>query len=182
MEMIEIVDKCYLFDNSSEKFKLIAKIMKNQLLIEVEQSELPKWFNEYVLKFYLPFDIEEDELIDNSRIKNKSIESENKNKPNKDHFLEINYEELEEAHSLLRSINHKIRLKILHFIYIEESVTIIDIYFNLKIEHSIASQHLAMLRREGIIVSFKEGNYTYYKINLEKIKLVAQAIKLINDA
>ena len=51
--MIENVDKCYLFDNSSEEFKLIAKISQNQLLLVVEPSELPNWFLEYVLKYYL---------------------------------------------------------------------------------------------------------------------------------
>ena len=53
MQMIENVDKCYLFDNSSEEFKLIAKITQNQLLIEVEPTDLPNWFIEYVLKYYI---------------------------------------------------------------------------------------------------------------------------------
>jgi predicted ABC-type ATPase len=51
--IIENVDKCYLFDNSSEEFKLIAKIVQNQLLLEVEPNELPNWFIEYVLKYYI---------------------------------------------------------------------------------------------------------------------------------
>lgn len=51
--MIEIIDKCYLFDNSSEEFKLIAKISQNQLSLEVEPSELPNWFVDYVLKYYI---------------------------------------------------------------------------------------------------------------------------------
>jgi predicted ABC-type ATPase len=53
IQMIENVDKCYLFDNSSEEFKLIAKIVQNQLLLEVEPTELPNWFIEYVLKYYV---------------------------------------------------------------------------------------------------------------------------------
>ena len=53
IEMIENVDKCYLFDNSGEEFKLIAKITNNQLLIEAEPIDLPNWFIEYVLKYYI---------------------------------------------------------------------------------------------------------------------------------
>jgi len=53
IKMIEIVDKCYLFDNSNDKFNLIAKISQNQLSLEVEPSELPNWFVEYVLKYYM---------------------------------------------------------------------------------------------------------------------------------
>ncbi len=52
IQMIEIIDKCYLFDNSSEEFKLIAIMSQNQLSIEVEPSELPNWFVDYVLKYY----------------------------------------------------------------------------------------------------------------------------------
>jgi len=53
IEMIENVDKCYLFDNSGQEFKLIAKITNNQLLIEAEPIDLPNWFIEYVLKYYI---------------------------------------------------------------------------------------------------------------------------------
>lgn len=53
INMIEIVDKCYLFDNSSDEFKLISKITQGRLSIEVEPDELPNWFVNYVLKFYL---------------------------------------------------------------------------------------------------------------------------------
>ncbi|MCG9879702.1 MAG: zeta toxin family protein [Bacteroidia bacterium] len=53
IQMIENIDKCYLFDNSGEEFKLIAKITQNQLSIEVEPIDLPNWFIEYVLKYYI---------------------------------------------------------------------------------------------------------------------------------
>ena len=53
MRMIENVDKCYLFDNSSEEYKLIAKIAENKLSLEIDPSELPNWFIEYVLKYYI---------------------------------------------------------------------------------------------------------------------------------
>lgn len=53
IQIIENVDKCYFFDNSSEDYKLIANLKSNQLSIEVEPSELPNWFIEYVLKYYL---------------------------------------------------------------------------------------------------------------------------------
>jgi len=50
--MIENVDKCYLFDNSDVRYKLIAKIIQNQLTLEVGSEELPNWFIDYVLKYY----------------------------------------------------------------------------------------------------------------------------------
>lgn len=53
IQMIENVDKCYLFDNSSAEFRLMAKITQNQLVMEVEPYDLPNWFIEYVLKYYM---------------------------------------------------------------------------------------------------------------------------------
>lgn len=50
--MINSVDKCYLFDNSSIEFKLIAKVIQNQLIINAGKNELPNWFTDYVLKYY----------------------------------------------------------------------------------------------------------------------------------
>ncbi|WP_369014935.1 zeta toxin family protein [Flavobacterium anhuiense] len=53
MPMIENADKSYLFDNSSEEYKLIAKIADDKLSLEIEPSELPNWFIDYVLKYYI---------------------------------------------------------------------------------------------------------------------------------
>lgn len=53
MPMIENVDKTYLFDNSSEEYRLIAKIADNRLSLEIDPSELPNWFIDYVLKYYI---------------------------------------------------------------------------------------------------------------------------------
>lgn len=50
---IEQSDKCYLFDNSGQDFKLIAKVNGENLTLETEPEKLPNWFLEYVLKYYL---------------------------------------------------------------------------------------------------------------------------------
>jgi len=52
MSAIESTDKCYLFDNSQDKFRLIAKIVENKLRLEIEPEFLPNWFINYVLKYY----------------------------------------------------------------------------------------------------------------------------------
>ncbi len=52
MQAIENTDKCYLFDNSQDKFRLIAKTVEGKLRIEIEPEFLPNWFINYVLKYY----------------------------------------------------------------------------------------------------------------------------------
>jgi len=46
---LSICKKCYLFDNSSEHMRLIAKVESGQLTILVEENELPNWFIESVI-------------------------------------------------------------------------------------------------------------------------------------
>lgn len=50
---IEKSDKVYLFDNSAEEFRLIAKIKSGKLTLETDPKELPIWFINYVLPYYL---------------------------------------------------------------------------------------------------------------------------------
>ena len=50
---IEQSDKCYLFDNSGQDFKMIAKVNGDAMSLETEPEKLPNWFIENVLKYYL---------------------------------------------------------------------------------------------------------------------------------
>lgn len=50
---VQECDKCYLFDNSGQEFRLIAKINNDSMSLEVEPDKLPNWFLENVLKYYL---------------------------------------------------------------------------------------------------------------------------------
>lgn len=49
---IENTDKCYLFDNSEDRFRFIAQVVDGKLKIEIEPNMLPNWFINYVLNYY----------------------------------------------------------------------------------------------------------------------------------
>lgn len=53
IDAIENTDKCYLFDNSEEEFRLIATKIEDKLKLEVDSDLLPRWFIDYVLKYYV---------------------------------------------------------------------------------------------------------------------------------
>lgn len=51
---IKICDRCYLYDNSDEKFKLIAEIESGKYLtLHVDEKDSPNWFKNYVLKYFI---------------------------------------------------------------------------------------------------------------------------------
>ena len=65
--------------------------------------------------------------------------------------IQLDYAELRKAVLVLRAINHKLRQRMIDLLEENERMTVTDIYIKLRLEQSVASQHLAILpgSREG---------------------------------
>ena len=87
---------------------------------------------------------------------------------NGDEPIMINYLHAKKSLYILRSINHKLRQDILKLIDAQENITVTEVYTTLKIEQSVASQHLALMRKAGIVVTRKEGKYIFCLCLLKK--------------
>ena len=95
-----------------------------------------------------------------------------------DNALHINYYNVKKASIILRSINHKLRQQILKTINENEKLAVTEIYVKLRLEQSVASQHLAILRRAGIVSTKRDGKFIYYGINYSRI---AEVNKFVED-
>ncbi len=94
----------------------------------------------------------------------------------------INYLHAKKALYILRSINHKLRQDILQLIDAQENITVTEVYTTLKIEQSVASQHLALMRKAGMVVTKKVGKYIYYKPNYDRLKELSLFVEgLVNN-
>jgi DNA-binding transcriptional ArsR family regulator len=71
---------------------------------------------------------------------------------------------LKKADIIIRSLNHKLRLQIIKLLQDKGEMTVTEIYNKLKLEQSVASQHLAILRRAGIVDTRREGKFIYYNL------------------
>lgn len=76
------------------------------------------------------------------------------------------------ATRVLRAINHKMRLEILYMLHVKKQLTVKEIHENLGVEQSVASQHLGILRKEGIVVVEKNGKFRYYCLNHQRIQQI----------
>ena len=47
----------------------------------------------------------------------------------------------------------------------------------LRIEQSVASQHLAILRRADIVNTTRDGKFIYYTLNEEKLRVIANLVE-----
>src|SRR3978361_141339 len=82
-----------------------------------------------------------------------------------DKFLQIDYHNVKKASLILRSLNHKLRQQILKIIHDEDKITVTEIYVKLRLEQSVASQHLAILRKAGVVSTQRDGKFIFYIIS-----------------
>ena len=93
--------------------------------------------------------------------------------------LEIEENVLKRAAMIFRAVNHPLRMNMIHLIHEAGSIIVTDIYKKLAVEQSVASQHLAILRRAGFLLTERRGKYIYYSVNyirLEEVQRVAGKI------
>ena len=83
----------------------------------------------------------------------------------------LNFSELQEASLVIRSLNHPLRQQILNLLEEYGSMTVTQIYIKLRIEQSVASQHLAIMRKTDVLKTERNGKFIYYSLNLSLIHI-----------
>ncbi|GAB4251300.1 MAG: metalloregulator ArsR/SmtB family transcription factor [Saprospiraceae bacterium] len=91
--------------------------------------------------------------------------------------IQLDYSELRKAVLVLRAINHKLRQRMINLLEENGSMTVTDIYVKLRLEQSVASQHLAILRRAGVVVTQRQGKYIYYSLNKDRLEQISGLIE-----
>ena len=94
-----------------------------------------------------------------------------------DNVLKINYHNLKKAALVLRALNHKLRQQILTLVETEKKITVTEIYVRMRLEQSVASQHLAILRRAGIVSTQRDGKFIYYTVNYKRIDEISSLVE-----
>jgi len=78
---------------------------------------------------------------------------------------------------VLRAINHDLRQQIVKLLDENGRLTVTEIYVKLRLEQSVASQHLALLRRSGVVTTVRDGKFIYYSIDKERIAEISRLLK-----
>lgn len=87
--------------------------------------------------------------------------------------IEVDYNILHQAKMVLRALNHPLRRKLVETIEKNKEMVVTDIYVKHRLEQSVASQHLAILRKAGIVKTRRDGKFIHYSLNKSWIKEVA---------
>jgi ArsR family transcriptional regulator, virulence genes transcriptional regulator len=83
--------------------------------------------------------------------------------------LKIDYLSIKKASLVLRALNHKLRQQIIKMLDEKQRMTVTEIFIQLRLDQSVTSQHLAILRRAGIVRTERDGKYIYYYINYDRV-------------
>lgn len=90
--------------------------------------------------------------------------------------IKIDYLNVKKAALVLRALNHKLRQQMIKMLEENTKMTVTDLYIQLRLEQSVASQHLAILRRAGIVKTERDGKYIYYRVNEDRISQINQIV------
>lgn len=90
--------------------------------------------------------------------------------------IKIDFLQVKKSSLILRALNHKLRQNILKLLEEQGKLTVTEIYVQLRLEQSVASQHLAILRRAGVVKTEREGKFIYYLLNHPRIVEIGRCV------
>lgn len=102
---------------------------------------------------------------------NQILENESKPKSRINTWLDNG--NLRKAQLLLRAVNHTLRQQLIELLHENDAMSVTQLLIKMRLDQSVISQHLAVLRRAGIVMTEKRGKYRYYSINLKRIEEIS---------
>ena len=94
------------------------------------------------------------------------------NDPDINENIRLDFIHMKKSMLILRAINHKLRQQIIKLLDEKRKMTVTEIYVELRLEQSVTSQHLAILRLAGLVEAIREGKFIFYALNYKRIKEV----------
>lgn len=81
----------------------------------------------------------------------------------------IDVKSIQKAASIYRAVNHALRLQIIEMIHKDGSINVTPVIKKLKLEQSLISAHLKILRDANIVNAERKGSSVFYSINYSQI-------------
>jgi ArsR family transcriptional regulator, virulence genes transcriptional regulator len=95
-----------------------------------------------------------------------------------DSYFKLDPVSVKKGALIIRALNHKLRQSIIKLLEDQKYMTVTEIYIQLRVEQSVASQHLAILRTAGFLNTHRDGKHINYSIDIPKLEA---AYKLLHS-
>ncbi|MBA2248640.1 MAG: helix-turn-helix transcriptional regulator [Chitinophagaceae bacterium] len=93
----------------------------------------------------------------------------------------VNADKLAKAAFILRALNNPIRKKIFDHLLDHEHSSVTHLIIKLRLEQSVISQHLAIMRKAKIVTFLKTGKFVYYYLNKDRVVEIKNCINSLVD-
>lgn len=91
----------------------------------------------------------------------------------------LDFSEVRNGALVLRAVNHKLRQKMMELMEQNGKMTVTDLYIDCRIEQSVASAHLAILRRAKVVTSERHGKFIFYRVDFSRINDISLLSKML---
>ncbi len=91
-------------------------------------------------------------------------------------FQDIDLVQLSKASDTLRAVTHPLRLSIITLLDDKSELNVHQIYSTLKLEQSITSQHLKILRDTKVVNTNRIGKMIFYTLNYDTLNAISKAV------
>lgn len=95
--------------------------------------------------------------------------------PSTVHEMTIQAVSIKKASLIFRAAKHPLRLQMINLLHKNVRMTVTQLYVKLRLEQSVASQHLAILRKAGLVLTERQGKFIFYSVNYARLKEIQEA-------
>lgn len=88
----------------------------------------------------------------------------------------FNERDLALAVNILRALAHPLRMQLVEYIAHNKQTNVNKIYNTLKLEQSVTSQHLKILRDAGLVLTERKGKFIYYSVNHRLLSAIEKSV------
>lgn len=88
----------------------------------------------------------------------------------------LNIDKLNLAAKRLRALAHPLRIAIIEKLSADSELSVTEIYNYLKIEQAVASHHLSILKKNGLLFTKRVGKNIYYSLKIQELSQVIECV------
>jgi DNA-binding transcriptional ArsR family regulator len=113
--------------------------------------------------------------------KSANVKTSGLTKVNQAQSVKDNAKKIDRAAFIIRAVQNPDRQRILRYILANNESVVSQLCSKLKVEQSIMSQHLAILRTANLVTTRREGKYIYYTLATKNWNKVIELVGRLGE-
>lgn len=90
----------------------------------------------------------------------------------------IDLKHIEEKVTKLRVLSHPVRFAIMVLLIKNKKMTVTDIFNELSMQQAAVSNHLKLMKTNGILYAERDGQNIFYAVNNHELRTLFECLKL----